>query len=252
MTNHYDKTRATSVKGHRAPPWIVAVIASIDDLHRAIRLRRSPDLFELRLDALAQHLSQLDEALDRLGAPLIITARHPAEGGVSKLSAAGRQKLLRRFLDRAAFVDMELRSAVQLRAVLDQAARMKIKRIISVHDLRRTPTLPRLLEYARAAETLSADVFKLATRTDTISDVECLTEFMSQVTPRISVSVMGIGELGRYSRMLFARGGSVLNYAHLGVAGVEGQLRLRELRRLQGRTPITAKPSPRLAGAYIV
>jgi 3-dehydroquinate dehydratase len=43
---------------------------------------------------------------------------------------------------------------------------------------------------------------------------------------------MGIGKLGRLSRRLLARNGSVLNYAHLGTRAVEGQLSLAEMRRV--------------------
>ena len=36
-------------------PRVVGVIASRADLERAVRMRRPPDLFELRLDRLGRH-----------------------------------------------------------------------------------------------------------------------------------------------------------------------------------------------------
>jgi 3-dehydroquinate dehydratase len=43
---------------------------------------------------------------------------------------------------------------------------------------------------------------------------------------------MGIGKLGRRSRLELARRGCLLNYAHLGSPAAPGQLSLRDLRRL--------------------
>ena len=68
---------------------LVGVIASIDELRLATRMRAPPDLFELRLD----HLPNLRESqLLKLRRPLIITARHPAEGG--KKLRSGRRNLI--------------------------------------------------------------------------------------------------------------------------------------------------------------
>ncbi len=77
MTNHTKMTPGRSVIDRGAKPLLVIVIASLDDIARAIRLRRQPDFFELRLDALSHDLQQLEASFDKIRAPLIITARHP-------------------------------------------------------------------------------------------------------------------------------------------------------------------------------
>lgn len=192
-------------------------------------MRRLPDFFELRLDALGSDLSAVERILARLSAPLILTARHPAEGGLNNLSASDRCALLTRFLPYAAYVDVELRSAAQLRPILVAAEDRAIKRIISVHDLRRTPTLHRMEYLARSARALAADIFKIATRTDVAEDCARLAAFFEREKIRMNVSAMGLGKLGRISRISLARRGSVLNYAHLGNACVEGQLSLKEM-----------------------
>jgi 3-dehydroquinate dehydratase len=97
---------------------VVGVIASTDELRLATRMRAPPDLFELRLD----HLPNLDESqLSKLRRPLIITARHPAEGG----KRCNRKNLLRKFLPYAKFVDIELRSMRELREVWAEARRLE-------------------------------------------------------------------------------------------------------------------------------
>ena len=89
----------TARRSARTEPRVVAVIASLADMDGAIRIRRPPNFFELRLDRLTgivdQHRrssrardqwSELEKKLPKLRAPLIITARHPEEGGANKLS----------------------------------------------------------------------------------------------------------------------------------------------------------------------
>ena len=51
------------------------------DLDQAVRMRRPPDLFELRLDRLAGIAEQVENLVPKLRTPPIITARHPREGG---------------------------------------------------------------------------------------------------------------------------------------------------------------------------
>ncbi len=52
------------------------------DLDFAIRMRKPPDLFELRLDRLVRIVDELENKLPSLCAPLIITARHPQEAAL--------------------------------------------------------------------------------------------------------------------------------------------------------------------------
>ena len=211
---------------------VVAVISSSADLERAVRLRRLPHFFELRLDMLAPEIGKVDRLADRLGAPFIVTARHPSEGGINNLSTSARRELLLRFLPRASFVDVELRSTAALADVLELSKRLKTKRIISVHDLRRTPPPASLLALAKRAHAASADIFKVATHVDTSTGLARLFAAFEMMRRVLPVSAMGIGKLGRASRLeLFARG-SVLNYGHLNRTHVDGQLGFDELRKV--------------------
>ena len=222
----------TERRSTKRRPRIVGVIASRDDLEQALRMRRPPDLFELRLDRLAGVVGRVETKLPKLRAPLIITARHPNEGGSGKLSLRQRRALLSRFLTHADYLDVELRSARALRALLAIAKTKNVRRIISFHDFKSTPSARLLVAKAHNAKALHADIFKVATRTDTPTELGRLLEF---ITNRVNVrlAVMGIGRLGAISRVLLARAGSVLIYASLGpVTDVEGQLSLEQLRAL--------------------
>lgn len=211
-------------------PQIVGVIASRGDLERAIRMRKPPDLFELRLDCLADIADQLKKLVPKLHAPLVITARHPREGGASNLGIRQRRDLLTRFLHQAAYLDVELRSATALRSLLKLAKDKKIRRIISFHNFTSTPTERMLASKARDARSHGADIFKVATRTDSPTELGRLVDFMTRNRLNLGIAAMGIGKLGAISRVLLARAGSALIYASVcGASDIEGQLSLEQL-----------------------
>ena len=223
--------RSSATGGPRSR--IVGIITSQADLDRAVRMRKPPDLFELRLDCLVRLVDQLESKLPRLCAPLIITARHPQEGGANKLSVRQRRALLARFLNYADYIDVELRSASALRSLLTLAKQKKVRRIISFHNFKSTPPLRVLRAKARAAKTHGADIFKVATCTDTPVQLARLLDFITGRDIDLPVSAMGIGKLGAISRVLLGRAGSTLVYGSVGAqTDIEGQLSLKQLRAL--------------------
>lgn len=224
-------TALRRVKARSPSPQLVAVISSPADLQQATRLRHAPDFFELRLDALCPLLPEAQRFIAKLAAPLIITARHPAEAGMHNLSPARRCELLLRYLPQADYVDIELRSLAEMRPLLHATKHHATPRIISVHDFRRTPPPEELRKMLDAARAAHADVFKIVTRTDTDEDAAHLLEFFEQNKRRLAISAMATGKLGREMRLTLARRGSVLNYVHLGTRQVEGQLSLAEMCR---------------------
>jgi 3-dehydroquinate dehydratase-1 len=213
---------------------IVGVVFSRADLQRALRMRRPPDLFEIRLDRLVDSLDELPSAIGRLPRR-IITARDPREGGAHDLSAARRRALLLEYLPGARYVDVELRSAQTLQPVLQLASTQKIAAIISFHDFKGTPPAARLDQIAAQARSLGATIVKVATRTDNARQLDALLDFFQRQRRSSDVVAMGIGKLGRTSRLELARLGCVLNYAHLGTPAAEGQLSVAQLRRFTER-----------------
>lgn len=225
--------KARSLVTSRRRPRVVAVITSPTELDFAIRMGKPPDFFELRLDLFVRAIDRLDNKISKLRAPLIITARHPMEGGANRLSLLQRHNLLARFLSRARYIDVELRSAPLLRSLLRLARKENTRRIISVHHLKSTPSPDRLRTQARAAKTYGADIFKLATRTDTPVQLTRLIDFVAAKNVDVAVSAMGIGKLGAASRVLLACCGSALVYVSVGAAtDVEGQMSLEQFRAL--------------------
>ena len=213
-------------------PQVVGVITSSAEFDFAIRMTEPPDLFELRLDRLVRVIDRLENKIPRLRAPLIVTARHPTEGGANRLSPQQRHDLLARFLSRACYIDVELRSAPVFASLLRLARKKSVQRIISGHHLKGTPSPSRLRAQARAAKTYGADFFKVATRTDTPAQLTRLLDFAAARDVDIPVSAMGIGKLGAASRILLACCGSALVYVSLGQSDIEGQMSLDQVRAL--------------------
>jgi 3-dehydroquinate dehydratase-1 len=216
-------------------PRLVAVIASAADLDRAARTPDAPDLFELRLDALAPMADAVEQAIAELPARVIITARHPAEGGIASVTATNRRALLHRFLRYAAYLDIELRSARWSADLFSAARKANVRTILSFHDLHGMPETTVLRRKLDAAKLLRADVFKLAVRVDRRTELWRLVEFFDAGTRSLPISAMGIGKLGRESRVELARRGSALNYVYLTRAQTAGQLSLADARRLLPR-----------------
>ena len=94
-----------------------------------------------------------------------------------------------------------------------------------------TPSASRLDKIASDARSLGADVIKVATRTDTFAQFDRLLDFFDRQRAAAAVAAMGMGKLGRASRLELVRRGSVLNYAHLGSPAAPGQVSIRDLRR---------------------
>ena len=133
---------------------------------------------------------------------------------------------------RAAWVDIEIRSASAMAAVFQAARKKGVRTILSFHDFRGMPGARRLDDLARQGERRWAQIFSRSRREPTERrNWTGSLSFSSTSARPPSVVAMGIGKLGRRSRLELARRGCPLNYAHLGAPGIEGQLSIAELRR---------------------
>src|SRR5271170_6196505 len=105
---------------------VAGTIHSAACMKAALRLdSRSLDYFEIRVDSFIGREDELLRQLPKLKLPLILTVRHPLEGGAHGLSAAKRRECYRKFLPHAALVDIELRSAKSLGDVIACAQEKK-------------------------------------------------------------------------------------------------------------------------------
>lgn len=202
---------------------VVAAVHSPGALRCALKIRPDEvDFLEIRVDAFAADPAAVLRVLPRLRVPLIVTVRHPAEGGAHRLNYRQRRDLFVRFLPFAAFIDVELRSLESLATTVSEARRTGIKLIASTHFFRRTPSAVELQRSIRRAHAAGADIAKLAALTATPSALSRLLALFCRPQPQ-PLSLMGMGRFGKISRLLFAQAGSVLNYGYLDEPNASGQ-----------------------------
>jgi 3-dehydroquinate dehydratase-1 len=213
-------------------PQIVGTIHSPGSLRKAQGLQIGDvDVLELRVDHFADSADRLLETSRDLPFPLIVTVRHPNEGGANSLDLDRRHTFFRQFLPVATYLDVELQSVGILADVMDEARKAGVHVIVSDHHFRSTPSLPKLKARFLQARRAQADLFKLAATVHTASDLARLFTFFASVAPRQAMSVMGMGAFGKVSRLLFARAGSLLNYGYLHRAQVPGQWEACQLKK---------------------
>lgn len=211
-------------KNKKSKPRLVGIVDSPAALSAALKLHEGAlDLLEWRADCLPGDLPIPPSRF-----PWILTVRHPLEGGNRKLSANQRREIFLRLLPAAGLLDMELRSFASLSGVIKSARLHKIPIIASFHDFQKTPTGGKLRDIVGQAQDEGADLVKVATRTESPSDVSRLLDLL-QVSP-LPLAVMGMGALGFGSRILFAQCGSALNYGWLHRPNVPGQCSALELK----------------------
>ena len=204
-------------------PKVVGAVHSPGALRRALKIRPGEvDFLEIRVDSFAPDPAPLLRAIPRLRVPLLITVRHPAEGGAHRLTFPQRRALFARFLPFATLIDIELRSVEKLAPVISDARGCGVRVIVSDHHFKTTPPAAQLQRVIRRARDAGADICKIATLAETPAALARLLALFAQ-PQALPLSVMGMGRFGKISRLLFAQAGSVLNYGYLDEPNASGQ-----------------------------
>lgn len=215
-------------------PLVVGAISHANTLNSLVSEFQNQeycDIFEIRLDLIDLPLQEIKHLAQQLKRPLLITARHPDEGGKGNLPAAKRAEMLESMLDIASLIDIELRSAMELSSTLQKAQKARIPVVGSFHNFEATPNLDVLEGSIDFGSQFQFSAVKIATFLNTAEDLTRLIQVMSK--PRqIPLSVMGMGNLGKVSRLTLAKLGSILNYGYLGEANAPGQWEASALKRL--------------------
>jgi len=202
---------------------VVGIAETPAALRRAAKLPAGAiDALELRLDAF-----ETAPEIPTLAVPLIATARCPTEGGRNDLNARERTSRYLAVLEMVAAVDIELASRAEMRGVIEAARQAGKKVILSFHDFAGTPRSLATLQ--RKAATAGADVFKVAVTLRSPRELAALLSLLDD--PLLPTSVMGMGVLGKASRIAAMACGSVLNYGWIERPNVTGQWSAAELRK---------------------
>ena len=211
--------------------WTVGSLADAATLGRLASMDASCDVVECRVDCWPAAVPEALEALGNCPVPSLITVRGPDEGGRHSLTTADRDLLYRRFLPQASLLDIEIACLGDFRNLICEARERGVLVVASAHDFVRTPGSEELRRKMDSAIRGGADIVKFAATAQHSGDLATLGSLLEE-PGHPPLSVMAMGPLGRISRLLMARLGSVLNYGYLDAATVPGQwpaARLREL-----------------------
>jgi 3-dehydroquinate dehydratase type I len=182
------------------------------------------DALELRFDLMGVSAAGLPQVMEvvRRRVPRVIAACRPGGGTeedrVALLCEAARLG--------AWAVDVEIDAPAVSRAEVLRAARLHGCRvIISHHDDERTPTREALTQVVRRAFAAGADIVKIACRVVTPADNATLLGLLDEAETAGRIAVVGMGRLGRLTRVVAPALGSALAYVSFapGLETADGQ-----------------------------
>ena len=195
------------------------------------------DIAELRVDLLdekAQERASLFPSM--VDIPVILTLRRVQDGGRCSLSERHRRQILLSALDGGfAYVDIE--EDVKRNEVESAARERGVKIIRSFHDFDGMPEDIYSRIY-RLSE--RGDIAKAAVTPHSISDV--LTLFrISDELKGVDKIIIGMGDWGIPTRILYRRVGSLLTFASASDAVAPGQITARDLKTLYHADEVSDK-----------
>jgi 3-dehydroquinate dehydratase-1 len=227
-TTKNNKNQAKPNKAFSHAGAVVGTVHTVGGLRAAAGLDTDTlDAVEIRLDL----LSPTPQQLSAIAPPIILTPRCGSEGGAISWDPGERIQKVLPLLPWASAVDIELAQAEEMKHLLRICRTQRIPVILSFHDFEATPGVAKLRSLHHKARVAGAAVFKVATMLQTPGDLASLLKFAGSAGEP-PVSVMGMGGLGRVSRISLGAAGSVLNYGWLHRPQVSGQWPARRLKKL--------------------
>ncbi|GAB5047227.1 type I 3-dehydroquinate dehydratase [Thermodesulfovibrio sp. TK110] len=209
-------------------PAIAVVLTDRDVLSLDENSLKDADLIELRVD-MFDNLREVENiffiAKRKFNLPLICTIRSPKEGG--KREIPHRLSIYVKLIPFCDFLDIEIFSD-KAGAVRELSLKNNIKFIGSYHRFDMTPSSDELEKVFEKGLNLGADVIKIATMVNDREDIERLALFLLNHR-KSNIIVIGMGERGKLTRIIFPALGSIITYASLNTSSAPGQISLQEL-----------------------
>ena len=212
---------------------------TIEDNLKALKANREyVDICELRLDLLTPEEQKKASSFPSLvDIPVILTLRRISDGGTCNLQEKARRGLLMEVLKGGGFAYVDIEDDVKKSDVEECAHALGVKVIRSFHDFSGTPADIFSRVHSLASR---GDVAKIAVTPHSISDVMTLFRINEELkdVPKI---IIGIGEWGVCTRILYKKMGSILTFGSAdGVPVAPGMVSAKDLKTLYRADRINA------------
>ena len=204
---------------------MICVSLGKTSIQKIKKVARDNDIVEVRLDLNDFTLRDIGEIFETSG-NLIVTFRP----GV-KENSLRKKYLIAAIISGAAYVDIEIDMNVEIRQEIVETARSKgCKIIISYHNFMETPEEKSLARTVKNIFSVGGDIAKVACRVNSVRD--CLSIISLYKIPG-KVIAIGMGELGKVTRILGEFFGSPVSYTSLErKKTAEGQIELTEFKKI--------------------
>ncbi len=199
-------------------PLVVGSVSSLDTWQQVTEEGAEPpcDVIELRLDLLPAGCDLGALAARPCPRPLLVTCRHESEGGGRPMTDEERMAAVRTLLPIASAVDWEILEMALAEELMDELREHGIPLIASAHFFHETPEEELLASLAECAWESGAAIAKFAFTINAPEDILVGVRLAAGCAHMGPLAVMGMGELGPISRLLYAKLGSRLVYGYLG------------------------------------
>ncbi len=191
---------------------------------------RECDIVEVRLDMIGAGTRGWLErcmAIEAAGKPVILTLRLAEEGGLWTKPDLDRNPILSQALEQLSCIDVEMTSRL-CRPLCRKAEALGKSIIVSWHDFKRTPGRGKLNERVKKILDYPCAIPKIATMVKNLDDVRSLLTLL-EADARRPVCIIGMGDIGIRTRVVFPAMGSCLAYGYLDSSVAPGQLSSGEL-----------------------
>lgn len=197
-----------------------------------------PDLIEWRLDCLSPAERGALKTIDELGSalrathaiPVLATVRTTAEGGEFSGSTQQYQELLETAAKWADWVDVEISHPGGARLIHKLSARVAV--VGSFHDFSAVPSAGQTQQLLAHMHELGCAVAKVAWMVQSLRDLEVILEMQLWAVRNLPIPavVIGMGPIGRPSRLGWAARRSAFTFARGVRASAPGQPSVEEVR----------------------
>lgn len=219
------------------------LISNEVDLNMAKESEKYADIIELRLDYLEKSpdivRKKVQEYKKVLSSPLIATIRRAGEGGkwyAFEGTERERKSIFEKVYDLVDAVDIEDDSEIR-NDVLKEAKNNNLASILSYHQFFKIEKNSEIKERLKKMHDTDANILKLAYYCENVEDtfnlLDALLHYNQKFKDAKPITVIGMGEIGRYTRLVFPMFGACITYGYLKNGGprAPGQLSVQCLRK---------------------